>query len=249
MVVKTKKVARNNKNKVGGSSPRTKSSASNKVLVISKVNEKLPTYFKESLDKVKKLLTVGNKIIGLKTTYADASRLNSLTPTNKANFISKFQSAANLAGEPGLKRIMVTLTIEENLVTNPSDELPANPKSRSKSSVTNPNDDLPASPNSNDTAKKLQQLVQIALQKKQKSYGTLTLNMDKLKEYPKYGTGFKALKFHFTDDAGFDVKEEIIIDIGKGKTTPKKANSEPGPRRRSSRRRTRRNISSTKSAG
>lgn len=236
-MVRTKKVARNNKNKVGGARSSASRRGSNNVLVISKVNEKLPTYFKESPDKVKKLLTVGNKIISLKTTYADASQDVLLIPTNKANFISKFQSAANLAGKRGLNGIMVTLTIEENLVTNPSDELPANPKSRTKSSVTNPNDDLPARPNSNDTTKKLQQLVQIALQKKQKDYGTLTLNMDELKKYPKYSTG----KFHFINDAGFDVKEV------RSKTKPKKAKSDTDLIR-SSRRRIRRNISSTKSA-
>ena len=173
MMVRTKKVG-------STSSVSRKSKTENDVLVITKVNEEFLTYFKEPQDKVRKLLTEGNKIVELKTTYADASKNKLLTPHNRKEFVSEFQKAANLAGERGLERINVTLTIEENLVTNPSDDLPSDPKSKinSKSSVTNPNNNLPGSPKSNDTAKKITKLV---ISKKKKKIWNINTRYEQVK--------------------------------------------------------------------
>ena len=249
-MVRTKKVSRNNsKNKVGGVSPSRRASRSpsrsasrstssrasrspsrsvgdEKVVIISAVKD-VPSYFTESDEQVKKLLTVGNRIKKLTLKFRDDSP-SEIYELNESfdhdEFEKKFTEHANLAGDTDLKGITVTIDIENNFTRKDT-------KKKSMPLVSNKGD--------NDIFKKIRLLVNKALIINQESTSTLTLSNDEIKTYPK----IRDFKFYFNSHAKFNVTTvskdkyyQIVKDLGprsninSNSNSPHSAKSDPGPR-------------------
>ena len=255
-MVRTKKVSRNNsKNKVGGSgsspgrrvsrrasrSPSrspSRSAGDEKVVIISAVKD-VPSYFTESDEQVKKLLTVGNRIKKLTLEFIDDSP-SEIYELNESfdhdEFAKKITEYAKLAGETGLEGITVSLDIENNFTR----------KNTKKKSIS-----LDSKKGDIDNLEKLRLLVNQVLIINQGSTSTsiLTLDMNELANY-KVGE----YSFYFNDNANFKVTTvskdkyyQIVKDLGprSNSSSPRRAESDPGPRNRKSK--IRRNISSTRS--
>ena len=249
MVVKTKKVERNNKNKVGGVRSSESKSDGN-VLVIYKVYSAPKHYFKESQEEVNKLLTVGNRIISIKVKYSDKSTEtftfdNDLTTTD---FKKQFRILAHLGDDELLKDAQVTLEIENNfMVPN---------KTTRKAALSNPRDSVTSSTTSKSMEDKLRLLVIKTLSRKIKNKGTLTLDLKKIKTFVKMGdSADKSFRFYFGIHSGFDVAlvpkyfYERILRYKKSNRSnkiPSSVKSDPGHKIK--RRSIRKHVSSTKSA-
>jgi len=210
-----------------------------KVVIISAVKD-VPDYFTESDEQVKKLLTVGNRIKKLTLKFKDESLPESYDLNESFDhkeFAKKITEHANLAGDTDIKGITVSLEIENNFTRKNTQK-----KSISLSSKGN-----------NDVLKIIKSLVDQSLIINQESTSTLTLDMNKLKKYVKVGV----YSFYFNTHGNFNVTTvsedkyyQIVKDLGQrsNSNSPRRAESDPGPESRKRKSKSRRSISSTKSA-